>query len=80
MIYVRLNELLIEHQKQHGLDKPLSLRELSELTEIQRESLRRFAANKMDRLPVDVIEKVCLYLNCDINELLVIKNEGKSPS
>jgi len=77
VIYIRLNELLEEHQKRHRLEKPISLRELAERIDVHRESLRRFAANKMDRIPVDVVEKVCLFFNCDIGELLLILNDDE---
>lgn len=78
MIYIRLNEVLIDDQKKRGLNKPLSLRELAELTGIQRESLRRFAANKMERVPLDIIETLCLFFNCSIGDLLVIVDEDKT--
>lgn len=77
MIYIRLNELLEQHQKEKGLEKPLSLRELADRILVHRESLRRFAANKMDRIPLELVEKVCLYFNCGIEDLLVIVEEDE---
>jgi DNA-binding Xre family transcriptional regulator len=80
VIYVRLDELLVERQRENGEDKPLSLRELAERAQVPRESLRRFAANKMERVPLDLVENLCLFLKCDIGELMILRPEQNNES
>lgn len=64
MINVRLNEYL----KENG--NKMSLRLLSEHVGVSREQLRRFASNEMLSLPVELLDKLCIYFECSVEDLV----------
>lgn len=75
VITIKLHEILYEKQRQNGDARPISLRDLADRVGVHRESLRRFAANEMERVPLDLVAKLCVYLNCKVGDLLVLEDE-----
>lgn len=65
MIQVRLDRLM----KEKGYTG--SLRSLAIDINDDRERIRRFAANEMTKVPLDLIDKLCDFFDCEINELLI---------
>lgn len=65
MIYIRLKELMAEK------DCQLSLRKLADDLKENRDTVRRLAANEYLRLPVDLLDKICVYFDCEIGDLIV---------
>lgn len=61
-IKIKLNELL----KQNNLSKNM----LSHRAEMQRTQLNNYCNNKITRLDIDVLARLCAALNCEIGDLL----------
>jgi len=53
--------------------KGMSQRELSKRTGIRYPSINEMVNNKTSRLPIENLEKICDVLECDISELLILK-------
>lgn len=53
----------------------LSIRKVAADTGIQFESLRRIYNNETERMPLNILAKLCDYLEVDISDIL--KLEGK---
>ena len=70
MIKSNLKELL-DNQK-------MSIRELALRTDYRYESVRKLYNNVSIQVQLDMIERICLELNCDIGDLFTItKGETK---
>ena len=65
MIKCRLRILLAEHE--------MTQKELAEKTGIQPMTINKLYNNKISRIPVEAIEKICSTLNCDISDLLKLE-------
>lgn len=61
-IKIHLNELI----EQRGV----SLNQLSFRTEMQRSQLRNYRDNKIQRLDIDILRRLCYVLECDLTELI----------
>lgn len=61
-IKIHLDELI----EQRGV----SLNQLSFRTEIQRSQLRNYRDNKIQRLDIDILRRLCYVLECDLTELI----------
>ena len=61
-IKIKLNEVLSE--------KNISLNQLSFRTEMQRSQLRNYRDNKIQRLDIDILIRLCYVLNCDLYDLI----------
>ncbi|HBD00578.1 MAG TPA: XRE family transcriptional regulator [Lachnoclostridium sp.] len=48
----------------------VSPNQLSFLTEMQRTQLRNYRDNKMQRLDMDILKRLCYVLECDLHELI----------
>lgn len=65
MIYIKLIELLDDiHMSQH---------ELSRLTGIRQATINDMCQNKTKRLVLDNLAKICIALNCEITDILELK-------
>ena len=51
-------------------EKNVSLNQLSFRTEMQRTQLRNYRDNKIQRLDIDILKRLCYVLECSLNELI----------
>lgn len=61
-IKIHLGEIL-EQRK-------ISLNQLSFRAEMQRAQLRNYRDNKIQRLDIDILKRLCYVLDCDLTELV----------
>ena len=61
-IKIRLNELLESRN--------VSLNQLSFRAEMQRNQLRKYRDNKIQRLDIDILLRLCYVLECDLADLI----------
>lgn len=61
-IRIRLNELLESRN--------VSLNQLSFRAEMQRNQLRKYRDNKIQRLDIDILLRLCYVLECDLSDLV----------
>ncbi len=67
MIKVMLSQLLDE--------KRISQNQLAKDTGISVSTLRNLCHNRTTRVSFDILEKICCYLCCPINEILVLEKK-----
>lgn len=72
-------QVLIAQRNQQGGPK-VSLRGLAEELGISRYTIYAFANNKLDDLPVDMLEKLCRYFQCGVSDLLVLVDVPDEPT
>ena len=58
------------HQKEILEERNISLNQLSFRTEMQRQQLRNYRDNKIQRLDIDILKRLCYVLDCDLYELI----------
>ena len=51
-------------------ERNISLNQLSFRTEMQRQQLRNYRDNKIQRLDIDILKRLCYVLDCDLYELI----------
>lgn len=51
-------------------EKNISMNQLSFRTEMQRTQLRNYRDNKIQRLDIDILKRLCYVLECDLHELI----------
>lgn len=51
-------------------EKNISLNQLSFRTEMQRTQLRNYRDNKVQRLDIDILKRLCYVLECDLTDLI----------
>ena len=56
-------------------DPRMSQRELAEKSGVSAMAVNRLYNNDFKRVDTDTLEKLCKYLECDLSELLVLKEE-----
>ena len=61
-VRIKLNELIA----QAGLSK----NKLSHKAEMQRSQINNYCNNRITRLDIDVLARICTVLNCSISDLL----------
>lgn len=66
-LYIRLGELL----EQKGLSK----NKFAQRAEMQRTQLNKYINGDVALLSVDVLERICSVLDCDISDLLEFKKD-----
>ena len=54
-------------------DRGISQNQMSKDTGISVETIRNFKNNKTSRISFDVLEKVCNYLNCGIEDVMCLE-------
>lgn len=67
MIYIKLIELLN--------NIPMSQHELSRLTGIRQATINDMCQNKTKRLVLDNLAKICIALNCEITDIIELKED-----
>ncbi|MBE5921720.1 MAG: helix-turn-helix transcriptional regulator [Lachnospiraceae bacterium] len=50
--------------------KDVSMNQLSFRTEMQRTQLRNYRDNKIQRLDIDILKRICYVLECDLHDLI----------
>lgn len=50
--------------------KNISMNQLSFRTEMQRTQLRNYRDNKIQRLDIDILKRLCYVLECDLHDLI----------
>ena len=58
------------HLKEILEERNISLNQLSFRTEMQRQQLRNYRDNKIQRLDIDILKRLCYVLDCDLYELI----------
>lgn len=48
----------------------ISMNQLSFRTEMQRTQLRNYRDNKIQRLDIDILKRICYVLECDLHDLI----------
>lgn len=61
-IKIHLDELL--------KNKNISMNQLSFRAEMQRTQLRNYRDNKIQRLDIDILKRLCYVLECDLHDLI----------
>lgn len=61
-IQIHLKEILDERN--------ISLNQLSFRAEMQRTQLRNYRDNKIQRLDIDILNRLCYVLECDLHDLI----------
>ena len=51
-------------------EKNISMNQLSFRAEMQRTQLRNYRDNKIQRLDIDILKRLCYILNCDLHDLI----------
>lgn len=64
---VTLNELLDS--------KNISQNQLAKNTGISVNTLRNLSHNKTSRISFDILEKICICLNCDVGDVLYVERD-----
>jgi putative transcriptional regulator len=75
---INLLELMRRKALLEGRDpayNPITQLELSERTGIPQTTISRWAGNRVDRIDLGILEKLCRYFECGVEELLVFKSE-----
>jgi putative transcriptional regulator len=67
MIRFRLAELMADHQFKHG--RRITVKDLSEATGINRNTLSRMANTRGYSTSTDTLDKLCRYFGCDVGDL-----------
>ena len=61
-IHIKLAEVMKE--------KNISMNQLSFRAEMQRTQLRNYRDNKIQRLDMDILKRLCYVLECDLHDLI----------
>lgn len=51
-------------------ERNISMNQLSFRTEMQRTQLRNYRDNKIQRLDIDILKRLCYVLECDLHDLI----------
>ena len=54
-------------------DKGISQNQMAKDTGISVTTLRNLNHNKTTRISLDILEKICIYLNCDVEDVLFVE-------
>ena len=57
-------------------DKGISQNQLAKDTGISVETIRNFKNNKTSRISFDILEKVCNYLECGVEDMMRLEKSG----
>ncbi|MEW8987554.1 MAG: helix-turn-helix transcriptional regulator [Bacillus sp. (in: firmicutes)] len=71
MIKIHLSRIMGEQM--------LKLSDVASMTGLHRNGITKLYNEETDGIKFETLEKLCTALNCDISDLLEIKNEEKPP-
>lgn len=57
--------------------RKISMRELSRRIDYRFETIRQLCNNNIKQLPVELIERICEELNCDVSDLFVLEKDAR---
>ncbi len=57
-------------------NKGLSQNQVSKDTGISTSTLRNLNHNRTSRISFDILEKLCIYLNCGVEDILCLEKKG----
>lgn len=60
-------------------EKGISMNQLSFRTEMQRTQLRNYRDNKIQRLDIDILKRLCYVLECDLEDIVEYIPPSKQP-
>ncbi len=75
-IGLNLNVIMAHWEQAHPGEK-LTLRRLSDLTGINKNTLGRLRGGTAERLDLSTLDALCIFFNCTPNELLLFSTEGQ---
>lgn len=56
-------------------NKGVSISELSRMADIKYDIVKRYYNGEITRYYSEILKKICVYLECDINDLIKIKQK-----
>jgi DNA-binding Xre family transcriptional regulator len=68
-----LDVLIAQHNQKPAREKRVSKRSLAEQLGISRYTIYALAENKLDQYPRNVIESLCNFFECDVGDLLSMR-------
>jgi len=74
-----LDVLIAQHNQKPARGKRVSKRSLAENLGISRYTIYALAENKLDQYPRDVLESLCNFFECDIGDLLSMRDTPDEP-
>ncbi len=60
-------------------EQKLKISDVASMTGLHRNGITKLYNEETDGIKFETLEKLCTALNCDISDLLEIKNEEKPP-
>lgn len=76
-ITLNLNVLIAQWEQEHPGHK-LTLRTLSDLVGVNKNTLGRLRSGTSERLDLDTLDSLCRFFGCTPNDLLLYSSEGRS--
>ncbi len=70
----RFKVLLAEKELREN--RSISLRKVVEETDVSNSTVLRLANNTIKRVPLDELAKLCVYLQCDVGDLLRLEERA----
>jgi putative transcriptional regulator len=67
MLLCRLQDIMEERK--------ISQKQISQITKIRTQTIANLRNNKIKQIPVDVAEKLCEFLDCNIGDLFEYKKD-----
>lgn len=64
-------QALMDREKAAG--RPYTQEAIAEKVGMAQGTLSRWVGNKIDRVDIDILERLCEYFECDVNDILVTK-------
>ncbi len=58
-------------------EKGISKTQLCYMCKLQRTQLNRYCKNKVSRVDLHTLEKICDFLECDVNDILKLEKENE---
>jgi DNA-binding Xre family transcriptional regulator len=75
---INLKELMQRKTISEGRDpryNPITHLELSQRTGIPQTTISRWVGNRVDRVDLSILETLCRYFECGVEEILVFKSD-----
>lgn len=69
-----MSKIVIEIEKILA-EKGVSKNQLCYMCKLQRTQLNNYCKNKVSRIDLNTLAKICDFLDCDVNEILKLEKE-----
>ncbi|MBU2877067.1 helix-turn-helix domain-containing protein [Aliiglaciecola lipolytica] len=73
MIKINLQQMMLDHAAKKGA--VVTIDEISKQTGLGRNTLSRIKNDPYRSTSTDIINKLCLYFNCSIQEILILEED-----